>query len=126
MDQFSETAAYDPFLDKYFIEEQQNYPENFGIPKVPYSWDYPHALQSYIDTPIHLLFLECVKLINKRILDWSAMSKKETQLVKTFSSLIPSIYDLKLEWCKTFPLSASDSFSGLVSENWLVVCRLSR
>ena len=59
-------------------------------------------------------------------MDWSALFKKESQLVKSFSSIIPSIFDMKLEWCKIFPLSSSGTFSGLVSENWLAVSRLCR
>ena len=73
-----------------------------------------------------LIFLGYVKLMNKRILDWSALFKKEIQLIKTFSCIIPSIYDMKLEWCKIFSLSSSGTFSGLVSENQLAVSRLSR
>ena len=101
-------------------------PNMFGIPSIPPSWSVPHGITSYIDAPMHLIFLGCVKFINKRILDWSALFKKETKLVRTFSPLISSIYDLKLEWCKIFPLSPGGSFSGFVSENWLAVARLSR
>ena len=88
---------------------------------MPSNWEGIHNIKSYIDAPMHLLFLGVVKLINSRILDWAAVSKNETRLLNTFSSIIPSIYDLKLEWCKMFPLSQSDSFSGLVSKNWLAV-----
>ena len=75
---------------------------------------------------MHLIFLGCVKLLNKRILDWSSLFKKESQLIRTFSSHISSIYDMKLEWCKIFPLTNNNTFLGLVSENWLAVSRLSR
>ena len=108
------------------VETKELHPETFGLPIVPSSWGCQNGIDSYIDAPMHLLFLGVVKTINSRILYWDAVLKNETRLINTFSSLIPSIYDLKLEWCKIFPLSASDSFSGLVSENWLAVCRLSR
>ena len=75
---------------------------------------------------MHLILLGFVKLLNKRILDWSSLFKKESQLIRTFSSHIPSIYDMNLEWCKIFPLTNNNTFSGLVSENWLAVSRLSR
>ena len=73
-------------------------PNILGISSIPPSWSVTHGITSYIDAPMHLIFLGCVKFINKRILDWSALFKKETKLVRTFSPLIPSIYDLKLEW----------------------------
>ena len=107
-------------------EEKEKFPERFGLPTYPPSWSVPNGISSFIDAPMHLIFLGCVKLINKRLLDWAALFKKETTLVKTFSTLIPSIYDLKLEWCKIFPLSNGTTFSGLVSENWLAVARLSK
>ena len=115
------TPEYNSMMDKKKFN-----PELFGKPILPSNWEGIHNIKSYIDAPMHLLFLGVVKLINSRILDWAAVSKNETRLLNTFSSIIPSIYDLKLEWCKMFPLSQSDSFSGLVSENWLAVCRLSR
>ena len=105
-------------------EEKENFPERFGKPTYPPSWSIPNGMKSFIDAPMHLIFLGCVKLINKRMLDWAALFKKETMLVRSFSAMIPSIYDLKLEWCKIFPLSNGTTFSGLVSENWLAVARL--
>ena len=108
------------------LDDRTLNPNMFGTPSIPPSWDIPNGISSYIDAPMHLIFLGCVKFMNKRILDWSALFKKETKLVKTFAPVIPSIYDLKLEWCKIFPLSSGGSFSGFVSENWLAVARLSR
>ena len=92
-------------------------PHFFGKPDLSPNLECEHDIQSYIDAPMHLLFLGVVKLINSRILDWAAVSKNESHLLYSFSPLIPSIYDLKLELCKMFPLSQADTFSGLVSEN---------
>ena len=108
------------------MDYQMSHPQFYGEPILSPNLNCDHNIESYIDAPMHLLFLGVVKLINSKILDWAAVSKNETRLLESFSSLIPSIYDLKLEWCKMFPLSQSDSFSGLVSENWLAACRLSR
>ena len=108
------------------LENRSVHPHMYNIPDIPPSWNFPHGITSFIDAPMHLIFLGCVKLVNKRILDWSALFKKETKLLQSFSSIIPSIYDLQLEWCKIFPLSTNTVFSGYVSENWLAVARLSR
>ena len=102
------------------VEDKQNNPSIYGEPQIPPSWSFPYGISSYIDAPMHLIFLGCVKLMNKRILDWSSLFKKETQLLKTFSSLIPSIYDMKLEWCKIFPLSSGGSFSVLLAKTGLL------
>ena len=125
-DETNEVSNATSTVSQSLLEEKEKFPERFGQPKYPPSCSIPNGISSFIDAPMHLIFLGCVKLINKRLLDWAALFKKETTLVKTFSTLIPSIYDLKLEWCKIFPLSNGTTFSGLVSENWLAVARLSK
>ena len=108
------------------LKQREKDASSFSFPNLPPSWLSPHGILSYIDAPMHLIFLGCVKFLNKRILEWSALFKKESQIIRTFSPSIPSIYDLKLDWCKIYPLSGQGTFSGFVSENWLAVARLMR
>ena len=125
-DKTNEVSNAESTVSQSLQEEKEKFPERFGQPTYPPSWSVPNGISSFIDAPMHLIFLGCVKLMNKRMLDWAALFKKETMLVRSFSAMIPSIYDLKLEWCKIFPLSNGTIFSGLVSENWLAVAKLSK
>ena len=54
-------------------EEKNNFPERFGKPTYPPSWSVPNGISSFIDAPMHLIFLGCVKLMNKCVLDWAAL-----------------------------------------------------
>ena len=60
------------------MDKKKLNPELFGKPMLPSNWEGIHNIKSYIDAPMHLLFLGVVKLINSRILDWDAVSKNET------------------------------------------------
>ena len=83
-------------------------------------------MDTFIDVPMHSIFLGCVKTINGKILRWCTYTKKESEIVRCLAPSLVHLYDLKLEWCNILPLSASYKFSGLVSENWIAVARLHR
>ena len=59
-------------------EDKKKFPERFGQPTYPPSWSVPNRISSFIDAPMYLIFLGCVKLMNKRMLDWAALFKKQT------------------------------------------------
>lgn len=92
--------------------------------KLPAVWLQPYEMNKWIDAPMHLLFLGVVKKTNSVIDKWSTLFSKQKTLMKTFNAMIPSIYHMKLEWCKILPLCPNLSFGGYVSENWAAVARL--
>ena len=84
------------------MRDKETNPSSYGIPTLPPSWSVPYGISSYIDAPMHLVFLGCVKCLNTQVLEWSALFKKKSTLIKIFSPSITSICDLKLDWCKIF------------------------
>ena len=97
---------------------------NITLTKLPAVWFPPYEINKWIDAPMHLLFLGVVKKTNSIIDKWSTLFSKQKTLMKTFHAMIPSIYHMKLEWCKMLPLCPNLSFGGCVSENWAAVGRL--
>ena len=92
--------------------------------QLPPVWFEPYTLNKWIDAPMHLLFLGVVKKTNSVIEKWATLFSKQKTLMKSFASMIPSIYNMKLEWCKIIPLCPNMTFGGYVSENWAAVGRL--
>ena len=92
--------------------------------QLPAVWYKPYEMEKWIDAPMHLLFLGVVKKTNSMIDKWATLFNKQKKLMKTFSSMLPFIYNMKLEWCKILPLCPNLTFGGFVSENWAAVGRL--
>lgn len=92
--------------------------------QLPAVWYEPYDMKKWIDAPMHLLFLGVVKKTNSVIEKWATLFNKQKKLNKTFSLMLPFIYNMKLEWCKILPLCPNMSFGGFVSENWAAVGRL--
>ena len=97
---------------------------NFVPTTLPPVWFEPYTLKKWIDAPMHLIFLGVVKKTNSIIDKWATLFNKQKTIMKSFASMIPSIYNMKLEWCKIIPLCPNMTFGGYVSENWAAVGRL--
>jgi hypothetical protein len=90
---------------------------------IPSLWDRGLDLDTFIDTPMHLLFLGIAKAIFLMIGVWSSRCGRSTAFNELATNKLKSLEDLKLQWL-TFNVSTFDSWGGWVSEKYQSLSRV--
>ena len=90
--------------------------------KYPATWGHPYLPNCQIVAPMHTIALCMEKNTVMLTLEFASLRNKKTTFLKKMNEAFDVISDMKLDWCKVFPVE-SDKFGGWVSENW---CSLGR
>ena len=107
----------------YYYQLMKESPEKFEPYPLPKVWFPPFGIETFVDAPMHLLFHGIVKDVNRLTLDWLSAFGIKSKVLQSFSKYFGIIFDMKLEWIKVIPIGEG-SFSGLVIENWMGLCRI--
>jgi hypothetical protein len=91
---------------------------------MPPLWDDLVPLDSYVESPMHLLFLGIVESVVKLIHEWCARRRLGTTFVKYANKVLKELITLQVPWCKIMPYSPTGKFGGWVSENYLGFSRI--
>jgi hypothetical protein len=117
--------ANDADLDDEVREHRSNFPHLYKQWPFPSLWNRKVDLSQHIDVVMHLIFLGVMKTWMRCTFDWLSERNKKESFLQFGSSVLPSIQQLNLEWCKIIPYS-TDGLGGLVSENYLAMGRISK
>jgi hypothetical protein len=99
-------------------------PDHYETLDMPPLWDDLVPLDSYVESPMHLLFLGIVESVVKLIHEWCARRRLGTTFVKYANKVLRELITLQVPWCKIMPYSPTGKFGGWVSENYLGFSRI--
>ncbi len=105
------------------IMKQRTNPELFTMWKFLSLWSRNVKLCQHIDVIMHLVFLGVVKTTMQKFLESFALRGKQASFLKYSNSLLESVQQLRLSWCKCIPCKTG-KFGGWVSENYLGAARI--
>jgi hypothetical protein len=99
-------------------------PALFDRIKTPPLWRGNISLDSYVEAPMHLMFLGIVESTIKLVHEWLSRRRQLTMFLEYADLVMPEIIALNLPWCKLLAYGTSGKFGGWVSENYLAFSRL--
>ena len=108
---------------KFYVNDRRKRPRQYEKYPLPKVWFHPMGIESFIDAPMHLLFLGVMKDVHRNTMAWCKQLNIESMSMRHFSAYFNSLFEMKLEWLKIIPIGEG-SFSGWVSENWLAYARI--
>jgi hypothetical protein len=106
-------------------EDKMESPEKYMEYPVPSSWLFYNAADTFVDVPMHLLFLGVTKTIAMDVSDWLKSNSNNNLFLNMTVGVLERINDLHLPWCKLQPYPKS-KFGGWISENFLGISRVFR
>ena len=104
-------------------QDQIENPNLYKIFEVPIQWEHCNSFNTFVEAPMHLLFLGITKVIMLDIQMWLKLSNHSANFYKLTNGILEPIQALRVEWCKVLPFS-NTKFGGWVSENYLGFSRL--
>lgn len=108
-----------------FIAEKKVRPKAFSMATLPPFFNSTLELEHFVDPPLHLLALGCMKTTVKLIDIWISNRGRKSQFLKLVR---PDLYHLKsldLDWCEVVPKPFGNKYGGYISNNYMALVRLS-
>ena len=102
---------------------QSQHPEMFEMYPFPSVWCRENELNTYVDAPMHLLFLGITRHLAKYIQEWIALKRMTPKFLNYAKGLLEPIQRINLSWCTVIPYKGQ-KLGGWVSENYLGFGRL--
>jgi len=104
--------------------DYQNNPKKYEMWKCPAIWRKEIPIDSYVDAPMHLLFLGIAKSLFMDIREFLISRNKNTSFIKFSKNVLELVECMQLPWLKILPYPTG-KFGGFVAENYLALTRLS-
>jgi hypothetical protein len=108
---------------KQIIIDYQNNPEMYQQYIHPSTWKSKNDIQTFVEAPMHLLFLGIAKTIFIDINVWLSKISKYSTFLKNTTGILESVESLKLPWLKVLSYPKG-KFGGWVAENFLALTRI--
>jgi hypothetical protein len=118
-----DSKILDPLSFQVLNKDKEDHPELYKIFEVPIQWEFCNSFDTFVEAPMHLLFLGITKVIMLDIQMWLKLSNQSNSFFKLTTGILEPIQRIRVEWCKVLPYS-NTKFGGWVSENYLGFSRL--
>jgi hypothetical protein len=113
----------DPISFDILDKDKEEHPELYKIYEVPIQWNFCNSFNTFVEAPMHLLFLGITKTVMLDIQMWLKLCAQSVNFFKLTIGILEPIQIIRVEWCKVLSYS-NTKFGGWVSENYLGFSRL--
>ena len=113
----------DPLSFEVLDRDNNESSDLYTIFEVPIQWECCNSFNTFVEAPMHLLFLGITKVIMIDIQMWLKLSNHGNSFYKLTTGILEPIQAIRVEWCKVLAFS-NTKFGGWVSENYLGFSRL--
>lgn len=117
-------AGTDKLLFNAIKEEQKEDPDAFTKYERPFIWSWLRNIDTFVEVPMHLLFLGIVKSVLTDVVSWMNTRRNHAEFIRMADGVLEPLTLFKLEWCK-IQAYKQGTFGGYVSEDFLGLSRVS-